>query len=65
MKTAFPENHGIVLLTPSDLSECRVTGGATKPKGFYKDLGLKMSKNAEDLASGTTLPRTPPGTRHD
>uniref|UniRef100_A0A915IAT8 Uncharacterized protein n=1 Tax=Romanomermis culicivorax TaxID=13658 RepID=A0A915IAT8_ROMCU len=24
-----------------------------------------MSRNTEDLTSGTTLPRTPPGTRHD
>uniref|UniRef100_A0A915HRP2 Uncharacterized protein n=1 Tax=Romanomermis culicivorax TaxID=13658 RepID=A0A915HRP2_ROMCU len=24
-----------------------------------------MSRNTEDLASGTTLPRTPPGIRHD
>uniref|UniRef100_A0A915KIB7 Uncharacterized protein n=1 Tax=Romanomermis culicivorax TaxID=13658 RepID=A0A915KIB7_ROMCU len=42
------------------MEERRVTRGVTKPKGSYKDLGLNMPRNAEDLASDTTLPRTRP-----
>uniref|UniRef100_A0A915HSN0 Uncharacterized protein n=1 Tax=Romanomermis culicivorax TaxID=13658 RepID=A0A915HSN0_ROMCU len=47
------------------MEERRVTRGAKIPEGFYKDLGLKISRNAEDLTPSTTLPRTLPGTMHD